>query len=154
MEIEAARAVVEHVSLPPAVQAELRRRARVRSTHYSTRIEGNRLTLAEAERVIEGRREALRHAAAGAPEIPEALRRLDARARVVLGLFARQDHVTATDTAAALGLSDRMARVLLKEWVEQGWIEVADPSRRARSYTLSAIYRQFIGNSSATPGEE
>jgi cell filamentation protein, protein adenylyltransferase len=56
MEIEAARAVVEQIPLPPAVQSELRRQARVRSTHYSTRIEGNRLTLAEAEKVVEGRK--------------------------------------------------------------------------------------------------
>jgi Fic family protein len=55
MDIEAARAVVEHTPLPPAAEAELRRRARIRSTHYSTRIEGNRLTLAEAEQVIEGK---------------------------------------------------------------------------------------------------
>jgi hypothetical protein len=39
MEIEAARAVVEHTPLPAAVEAELRHRARVRFTHYSTRIE-------------------------------------------------------------------------------------------------------------------
>jgi len=55
MDIEAARAVVERTPLPPAAEAELRRRARIRSTHYSTRIEGNRLTLAEAEQVIEGK---------------------------------------------------------------------------------------------------
>ncbi len=53
MEIEAARAVVEHTPLPPTVEAQLRHRARVRSTHYSTRIEGNRLTLQEAAQVIE-----------------------------------------------------------------------------------------------------
>jgi hypothetical protein len=41
---------LEHTPLPPAAQEELRRKARLRSTHYSTRIEGNRLTLAEAER--------------------------------------------------------------------------------------------------------
>ncbi|HHH75622.1 MAG TPA: Fic family protein, partial [Phycisphaerae bacterium] len=56
MEIEAARAVLAQISLPVAVQAELRRRARVRSTHYSTRIEGNRLTLQEAQAVIDERR--------------------------------------------------------------------------------------------------
>jgi Fic family protein len=55
MEIDAARAVVEHTPLPPAAEAELRRQARLRSTHYSTRIEGNRLTLAQAEQVIQGR---------------------------------------------------------------------------------------------------
>jgi len=42
MEIEAARAVVEQIPLPPAVVSEMRNRARLRSTHYSTRIEGNR----------------------------------------------------------------------------------------------------------------
>jgi len=56
MEIEAARTIVEQIPLPAAVESELRRQARVRSTHYSTRIEGNRLTLAEAEKVVAGRR--------------------------------------------------------------------------------------------------
>lgn len=52
MEVGAAAAVVEHLAIPPAIREELRHRARVRSTHYSTRIEGNRLTLAEAEQAI------------------------------------------------------------------------------------------------------
>lgn len=354
MEIEAARAVVEHTPLPPAVEAELRRRARVRSTHYSTRIEGNRLTLAEAEQVIAGKRtefhgrerdvtevrnywnallrveewaakkmplteelirrlhalvekgarakptpyrdgqnvvrdsasggivylppeakdvpalmaalvnwvnhaekeglpvpliaalvhyqfvtihpyydgngrtarllatfilhrggyglngffsleehhardltgyyhslaahpqhnyydgraeadltrwleyfiktlaevfvlakeEALRCAREGVPVEPEEIRRLDRRARVVLALFAQTEHITATEVAKALGLSDRMARELLKEWVNAGWLIVAKPSKRARAYALSAIYRHYIGGLSAMPAEE
>jgi Fic family protein len=56
MEIEAARAVVAHTALPLAVREALRQRARLRSTHFSTRIEGNRLSLAEAEQVIAGQR--------------------------------------------------------------------------------------------------
>jgi Fic family protein len=52
MEIEAVRVVVEHTPLAPAAEAELRRQVRLRSTHYSTRIEGNRLTLAEAAEAI------------------------------------------------------------------------------------------------------
>lgn len=56
MEIEAAKGVVEVTAVPPEVASELRRRARIRSTHYSTRIEGDRLTLAEAEEVIEKKR--------------------------------------------------------------------------------------------------
>lgn len=52
MTIEAARAVVENTPLSPVVEAELRHRARVRSAHYSTRIEGNRLTLAQAEEAV------------------------------------------------------------------------------------------------------
>ena len=54
MRIEGARSEVDRTPLPPAAVEELRRRARIRSTHYSTRIEGNRLTLEEAEAVISG----------------------------------------------------------------------------------------------------
>jgi len=80
---------------------------------------------------------------------PDALRRLDPRARTVLALFLRADRITTADVAGALGLSDRMARVLLGRWVVDGWLEVADPSRRARAYLLSASYRQFMGSLSA-----
>ncbi len=85
---------------------------------------------------------------------PEELRRLDHRARVVLGLFASKETVTAPQVAAELGLSERMARNLLTDWVRDGWLEVADPSRRARSYSLSAKYRQYIGSLSAIVREE
>jgi Fic family protein len=338
LEIEAARAVVEQVVLPPAVESELRRRARVRSTHYSTRIEGNRLTLAEAEHVVAGQRlrlhgrerdvdevrmywkallrveewaarktdltedlirrlhalvehgrarpnpyrdgqNSIRDSESGAliylppeardvpalmnglvdwvrraeaerlpppliaglahyqfvaihpyydgngrtarllatlllqrdgyglnglfsleeeharglpayyralavhphhnyyegretadltswleyflatlgavfvtakaevlrltqerlPADPESLRRLDPRARAVLALFAHQDRITAPEVARLLGLSDRTARLLLQKWSTEGWLVVADPSRKGRTYELSAI---------------
>jgi Fic family protein len=98
-------------------------------------------------------REATRLAASGAPPVPDALRRLDPRARRVLGLFADRDRITAADVAAELALSDRMARVLLADWVADGWLTIAEPSRKRRSYELSAIYRQSIGGLSATPPE-
>ena len=94
--------------------------------------------------------EVLRFAREGARGEPEPLRRLDARARAVLALFARQERITAPEVARLLGLSDRTARLLLKGWTEEGWLVVADPSRRGRGYELSAIYRQLIGNLSAT----
>ena len=57
MEIEAARKTVDMTILPLHIAEQLRQQARVRSTHFSTRIEGNRLTLAETEQVVlEGRR--------------------------------------------------------------------------------------------------
>ena len=56
VEIEMVRAVVVQIPLLPAVQSEIRNRARLRSTHSSTRIEGNRLTLAEVEQVLAGRK--------------------------------------------------------------------------------------------------
>ncbi len=43
-----------------------------------------------------------------------------------------------------------MARVLLSEWATQGWLTVSEPSRKKRSYELSAVYRQVIGNPGAS----
>jgi len=83
---------------------------------------------------------------------PEELRRLDHRARVVLSLFDRANQITTAQVAEALGLSPRMARVLLREWVDDGWLEIADASNRNRAYGLSAMYRQYIGNASAKAG--
>lgn len=85
----------------------------------------------------------------GLPTEPNELRRLDARTRRVLSLFARADKITARDVANLLGIAERTARVLLTEWVNQGVLIVANTSKRARAYELSAIYRQFIGSLSA-----
>jgi hypothetical protein len=67
-------------------------------------------------------------------------------------LFAVTNRVAAPDVARELGLSDRMVRVLLRRWVDEGWLSVADPSRRKRAYELTAIYRQYVGRLSAVPG--
>ncbi len=80
-----------------------------------------------------------------APE-PRELQRLDTRARIVVGLLAHSERITAREVAAALGLSQRMARLLLQRWVADGLLVVTDPSRRGRAYALSAMYRQVIGN--------
>lgn len=65
---------------------------------------------------------------ARAPRVP------DARWRIVAGLFARRQHITSGDVAIALGLSARMARVLLARWTSEGLLDVADPSKRNRAY--------------------
>ncbi|MBI4551527.1 MAG: Fic family protein, partial [Candidatus Latescibacteria bacterium] len=105
-----------------------------------------------AEVFTDAQQEALRLAGEGVPAEPEALRRLDRRARTVLALFSRAERITSADVAQALGLSERMARVLLRGWVSEGWLKVTHASNRARGYELSAIYRQYIGNLSAIPG--
>jgi Fic family protein len=98
--------------------------------------------------------EAQHRAGAGEDEQiePEALRRLDPRGRTVLSLFAKTERITSADVARTLGLSQRMARNLLRDWVEDGWLEIADSSRRGRAYALSAGYRQFVGNLTAMGG--
>ncbi len=95
------------------------------------------------------RAEALQCARQKVPVMPEELRRLDRRARIVLGLFADKDQIVAADAAGTLGLSTRMVRNLLQEWVNAGWLRVANPSKRARAYSLSAKYRQYVGSLTA-----
>ena len=92
--------------------------------------------------------EALKYSKEGLPVEPEPLRKLDRRARVILGLFAGKDAVSTQEMAVALGLSDRMVRYLLAEWVKDGWLVLANPSKRLRSYKLTEIYRKFVGNNS------
>lgn len=89
--------------------------------------------------------ETLRLSSDGFYATPDALRRLDPRARAVIALFARQERISSHDVAQTLGLSQRMARELLHAWVGDGWLVVADASNRGRAYRLSANYRQFIG---------
>lgn len=94
--------------------------------------------------------EALQCAGKGISVEPDGLRKLDRRARRVVALFSKQDRITTPEVAGVLGLSDRMARILVQGWVKDGWLVVTEASKRARAYGLSESYRQFIGNLSAT----
>jgi len=98
--------------------------------------------------------EALRCAQKGIPVEPDLLRKLDRRARRVFALFTRQDRITTPEVAGVLGLSDRMARVLIQGWVKEGWLVVAQASKKSRAYELTEDYRQFIGNLSAIASRE
>ena len=51
MEIEGAREVVDAVPLPAGIEATLRRRAKISSAHFSTKIEQNTLTYMQVEAV-------------------------------------------------------------------------------------------------------
>ncbi|MCB2160586.1 Fic family protein [bacterium] len=68
------------------------------------------------------------------------LRTLDHRARRVLGLFSTQETIQSSDVASLLGVSVRQARNLLTQWVEDSWLEIADPSKRGRKYKLANDY--------------
>lgn len=72
------------------------------------------------------------------------LRPLDHRARRILGLFSKHKFIKSADVARLLGISTRQARDLLAGWVEEGWLEVADPSRRGRKYGLASEYKDLI----------
>ncbi len=90
------------------------------------------------------KKEALKYSGSTLVSEPEELRRLDYRAKTVLALFARQEQITSVDVAVALGLSERMARISLSEWVSDGWIVVTNPSRRSRRYGLREDLLSYV----------
>ncbi|MDR1695769.1 MAG: Fic family protein [Endomicrobium sp.] len=55
MRIEALKEIIKNLPITPGVMKTLRETARLQSTHYSTRIEGNRLTQKEVEQVIKNK---------------------------------------------------------------------------------------------------
>lgn len=72
------------------------------------------------------------------------LRPLVHRARRVLGLFATRETIQSVDVANLLGLSARQSRELLTQWVEQGWLETVDPSKKGRKYRLRDSYKKLV----------
>lgn len=72
------------------------------------------------------------------------LRPLDFRARRVLGLFTKQDFIKSSHVANLLAISTRQARELLSQWSAQGWLKIADPSKRGRKYNLEEKYKYFV----------
>lgn len=74
------------------------------------------------------------------------LKKLDHRQRIILALFADNNTITTAQVAKCLGISARMARNLVNKWVLEKWLFVANKANRIRSYGLSEVYRQFVGN--------
>lgn len=106
-----------------------------------------RVFLLAQQEALEGTRE-------GLPAEPAELRQLDQRARIVLALFAQYDEINTSMVAASLGLSARMARELVADWVQDGWLEPVTSAKKNRTYHLSAVYRHFIGDLTATKKNE
>src|SRR3989338_3501263 len=53
--IEAARQIVENLDMPLSLERELRQEASIKMTHYSTKIEGNRLALKQTKEMLAGK---------------------------------------------------------------------------------------------------
>ena len=86
------------------------------------------------------RRRAQEAAGTGAVDQSAALRRLDPRQRKALQLFLASDLITSRDVAALFGISQRAARNLLTAWVDDGFVVIADPANKTRTYSLHADF--------------
>jgi Fic family protein len=103
-------------------------------------------TLGVARTFAVAAQEASRHARQRALVEPAEVRSLDVRARRVLAQFATKAEIRAADVAGLFSISDRAARDLLAKWVADSFLEIAREGNRNRSYRLSAVYRQYVGD--------
>ena len=67
----------------------------------------------------------------------EWIRSLDARQRKVLPLFDEWAEITTAQIGELLGLSPRGARAVAQKWVEAGFLDIGNPSKRSRTYCLA-----------------
>ena len=77
----------------------------------------------------------------------ELMRALDAKQRRALELFKDYDVVTSKQIGELFGFKPRTNAALCKKWVEAGFLEVVDPSFKAREYKLAKVYKVLISHS-------
>jgi Fic family protein len=90
------------------------------------------------------RRHAEEAGRAGAVDETLRLRELTATQRRVLGLFVKQKTVSSAELGEFLGLKPRNASLLAARWVKDGFLDLADPSRKARRHRLAARYEAIV----------
>lgn len=70
-------------------------------------------------------------------DISEEFKKLDPRQRTALTLFAQQNEITSQDIAKLFNVKPRTARLLCQEWVNKGFLIIADPAKKSRKYSLN-----------------
>ena len=90
------------------------------------------------------RDQALREADKGGRDQSRLLRELDSKQRRALMLFQRSREITARDVADLFGYKPRTAALLCQRWVEKGFLETTDPSKKSRRYKLSDTYSSVV----------
>jgi Fic family protein len=72
------------------------------------------------------------------------LRDLNSVQRQALGLFVRQATASSAELGEFLGLKPRNAALLAAKWVKASFLDLADPSRKARRYRLASRYEAMV----------
>lgn len=77
------------------------------------------------------------------PDQSEQLRKLDARQRKVLELFAEFETITSSQIGKLFGYKPRTSSQLCHNWVEAGFFEIVDFSNKNRKYKLANEFQNF-----------
>lgn len=83
----------------------------------------------------------------GLPDQMELIRKLDPKQRKVLELFQEFETITASQIGELFGFKSRTSSELCKKWVETGFLEIVNLSKKSRSYRLAKIYERLRNES-------
>lgn len=86
---------------------------------------------------------AMAAAQSGETDQSQHLKTLDPRQRKALELFQLQAVVTSKDIGALFGFKPRTCSALCRKWVEMGFLDVVNDSRKSRCYTLARHYSKL-----------
>lgn len=80
----------------------------------------------------------------GAPDQELFLHTLDPQKRAALELLSSTKTITARQISDLFGFKPRTSAYLCKKWVNEGFLEIENPSNKTRSYKLADTYRQKL----------
>lgn len=82
----------------------------------------------------------------GSHDQSELLRKLDPKQRKVIELFNEFETITSSQIGELFGFKPRYSALLCKNWVDSGFLEVADISNKNRKYRLSKLLQSLNSN--------
>jgi Fic family protein len=89
------------------------------------------------------KKQAEQTAQAGRQDASQLLRGLEPRQRRALELFQASNKITSRDVEKLFAISQRMARNLLSSWVANGFLVIANPSKKNRNYELAPQFSEL-----------
>lgn len=76
----------------------------------------------------------------GEKDVEKLLRKMDPKKRKALKLFRKQEMVTSKEIGALFGFKQRTSSELCRKWVDEGFLTIVNPSKKARTYRLADHY--------------
>jgi Fic family protein len=134
---DAAKKKVNDLPLTTKMLASLRESAKIQSAHYSTMMSGNRLNIEQVRQVI------IQHKALE-KESYTLLRQLDPKQRKALALFSRYDTIISAQLGKLFNFKPRTSSQLAHKWVQEGFLEILDSSKKGRKYGLARAYKKLL----------
>lgn len=80
----------------------------------------------------------------GEKDYSDIIRQLDPKQRKVLTLFQKSETITSSQISTLLGFKPSTSSLLCKKWVEEGFLEIADASKKGRKYKLAKSYALLL----------